>query len=449
MKFQEKEIQNYIWNHKNDFNALIEPPCFENEPNKNPSEFKLWELMYYKFLKEYKLLFDSLKELELFGCEVTMPKGFEPFIRADFLGCLNGDNGFVVCELKVNKIPERQAITELFAYANHVRSKFAPMGRKDIIYLLISPMKERIIREAVINNIIYDRNRMFILTPEVGETIDTLKLKVWFPSKEDFQIIFKSAFAYENIDCCKVVWKGKPNVWSPNKKDMESNSKMINRLNKVSEYAAQLMEASGINGFAYCSQLNPTLRNQGLIENGLVICGLNPFKATKTKFLYEEGWTIKKAAEESIETLNILKILPYLKSKNIQENYWFWMSENWSSCIWDIALAVRELVTTNWGNNAALTDSGDFTWDSFLKKSSEDCYCKNYDIHLTGILRELYISQLEKYYAYFNQYTIDERTAIVNNKILQPNLIDMLNSQFYIRRFLNSVAQENIDSESV
>ena len=80
---------------------------------------------------------------------IRLAKEDDSTIRTDFLGCLEGQNGFVVCELKVNRQPERQAYTELFAYANHVRSKFPPMGRRDIFYLLISPMEERIIREAM------------------------------------------------------------------------------------------------------------------------------------------------------------------------------------------------------------------------------------------------------------------------------------------------------------
>lgn len=158
MHFSEKEIQKYIWDRKEALFSMIEPPLFESEPIKMPDEYEPWELLYYQLLKEYKESYESLERMDIFGCEVRLPKEGENTIRTDFLGCLEGENGFIICELKVNRQPERQSYTELFAYANHIRSMFAPMGRRDVFYLLIAPMEERIVREATISNLLYDKH---------------------------------------------------------------------------------------------------------------------------------------------------------------------------------------------------------------------------------------------------------------------------------------------------
>lgn len=263
--------------------------------------------------------------LDLFGCEVRQAKDGENTIRTDLLGCLEGENGLVICELKVNSQPERQAYTELFAYANHIRGKLAFMGRRDIFYLLISPMEERIVREATISNLLYDKNRIVALVPEIGDTLDTLKLKVWIPPKDEFCIFAKTSFAFENLDVFRISWKGAEGEWSPTERGKAPNADMIHRLDMVSQYAAQLMEANGINGFVFGSQSYPEIREQGYLENGLTLCAINPFKAAKTRFLVEQGCSLKKAAEAPVESLSVVDLFPNLKERfdkeTIDDNY--------------------------------------------------------------------------------------------------------------------------------
>ena len=200
MRFKESEMQKYIWDHREDLFDMIQPPSFEKDPNKKPWEYEPFELLYYQILKEYEEYYKSLARLDFFGCEVRLPKDGENTIRSDFFGSLDGENGFVICELKVNKQPERQSFTELFAYANYVRSKFAPMGRRDVFYLLISPMEERIVREATLSSLIYDKNRIIALVPKAGNNLDSLKFELWIPSKDEFRLFTKATFTPKNID---------------------------------------------------------------------------------------------------------------------------------------------------------------------------------------------------------------------------------------------------------
>ena len=444
MQRTEIDIQNYIWEHKDKLCDMLEIGKKPSLPDKKPWEYEPWELIYYHIIPEYYRNAENLYGLRLFGCEVGLPKEGESTIRTDLLGCFEGYNGYVICELKVNRQPERQAYTELFAYSNVVRSKIAPMGRQDIFYLLISPMEERIVREATICNLLYERNRTVAFKPIWNEEKQELKLKLWVPMMNDFKTFTKTAFAFKNIDTFKVTWRW-PGKWSPIENGANPDENMIHQLNQVSSYAAQIMESRGINGFVYCSQLYPEWRDAGYIENGLVICGINPFKAAKTKLLYEHGSTLEEAADAEVESVSLLNLFPHLQkhclAPNEEENYWEWMSNNWSSALNEIAFEVRERLTSSFHAEPMLTDHDCFTWYSFLNNSIEDKDCWNYDIHLTGMLREFYDFQLELQYRAFPNYTPKEKGAIVDKDYLKPHYIDMFNSQEHVREFLKSITK--------
>lgn len=448
MEFKETEIQHYIWEHRGEFFKMIEQPKFEQAPNKRPWEFEPWELLYYKVLDEYKGYYELLEALDLFGCEVRLDKDGESTIRTDLLGCLEGENGFVICELKVNRQPERQAYTELFAYANHIRAKIAPMGRRDIFYLLISPMEERIVREATISNLFYDKNRVVALVPVVGDTIDTLKFNLWIPSKEEFRIFASSAFAPENIDVFRVSWRGAEGKWSPTKKGAKATKEMIHQLNKVSQYAAQLMEANGINGFVFCLQSYPEVRERGFLENGITVCGINPYKATKTKYLLELGASLKEASEADADSLEMGEVLPHLKSffekNDIEDDYMGWMALSWSSCLDRIGLEVVKRVNRTFGPATYDHGYGGFTWESYRNRSSEDKLCDNYDISLTGIFRELYDLKLERHYDEYEKYTNEERCDVMERGKLEKHCIDMMYDHDHIRDFIQGLIGEEI-----
>lgn len=442
MQFKETEIQEYIWNHRNELFRMIQKPVFEKDPNKKPWEYEPFELLYYQILKEYEGYYESLERLEFFGCEVRLPKDGESTIRSDFFGSLEGENGFVICELKVNKQPERQSFTELFAYANHVRSKFAPMGRKDIFYLLISPMEERIVREATISNLVYDKNRIVALVPKVDNDLDSLKFELWIPSKNEFRLFTKATFTPENIDVFRISWSGAEGVWSPTKKGKKPNAEMIHRLNKISHYAAQLMEANGINGFVFCLQSYPEERERGFFENGFTICGINPFKSAKTRYLYENEASLEDAAKANMEAVGIGDFFPGLEKDDFDsdvEDPLYWLACNWSSCIDEIALDVVQRLNRTVGPATYHHGYGGFDWQSYRYNSHEDELCWNYDISLTGIYREIYDLYLERVYQAGDANFDEERREMIKDGKLEWHIIDMMYSHNHIREFVDGL----------
>ncbi len=442
MPFDERKVQKYIWNHSEDLFAMIEKPNFEVDPNKKTWEYAPWELLYFKLLKDYEELYKSLERAELFGCEVGLEKDGENTIRADFLGDLEGDNGLIICELKMNRQAERQAYTELFAYANHVRGKFAPMGRRDIFYLLISPMEERIVREATINNLLYDKNRILALVPKIEDSLDTLKFELWIPDKEEFRNFASSSFAAENIDVFKICWKGAMGKWSPIERGKAPTADMIHQLNKVAHYASQIMEANGINGFVFCSQSYPEVRDEGYLENGLTLCGINPFESAKTRFLVQQGCPLEEAVRVGMDALKTEDIFPALKGK-CDKALWGWRSIGWPSCLDEIGFEVVKRVNQPVGPSYYERDKGCLTWESYLHRSAEDKLCWNYDIILTGLFRELYDIKLERHYNAFKDYTQEEKGGLIEDGVLEYHCIDMIYSQRHVRDFIDGLIGYN------
>ena len=94
----EKEIQEYIWNNKDDFFNLFEPANFPVLTDKKPWEYTPSELLYFHMIERYEKIWNSLYYLDLFGCEVPLKKENDSTIRADFLGALEGQNGIVIIE---------------------------------------------------------------------------------------------------------------------------------------------------------------------------------------------------------------------------------------------------------------------------------------------------------------------------------------------------------------
>ena len=49
----EKEIQNYIWEHKEEFEKFLQPIEFPEKPVKSPWEYSPTEILYYHIIDKY------------------------------------------------------------------------------------------------------------------------------------------------------------------------------------------------------------------------------------------------------------------------------------------------------------------------------------------------------------------------------------------------------------
>lgn len=437
----EKEIQNFIWKNKDNFYELLSQPDLpEKIIHDNPWEYSPSEIVYNLILGNYLNTWSKIKELSLFGCEVPLKKDEDSTIRADFLGYLPGYNGLVVAELKKSAQTERQAFTELLAYGGHLRTIFAPMSKLDIVYLLISPMHERIVREAAINTIIYDRNIIFALIPTYqNDDVKTLRLEPWIPTFNDVKNLVEANFSQSNFDIFKVVWEGLPGVWSPKKKGDNPDSEMIRRLNTVSAYAAQIMEANGIHGFVYASQNYSETRDSGHLINSLIIGGINPYNATKNRhYVTRKGVTAETADNMSTDSLSISDIITGLpKAKKQDPDFYILssMASSWYGDIIKIGFDIVNTLTKSINGASVETSYGSFDWHSYQTMCNEDIYCHNYDMRTTGLIRELFFEYSINDYSYMKKNGFENHPQFYHGDIPEY-LADISTSQHFVREFL-------------
>jgi hypothetical protein len=438
----EKDIQKYIWDHKNDWKSLLVNARFPtNEKSDNPTHLTPAEAMFNLVVEKTRILYNSLEYLEFFGCEVPLRKKGKSTIRADFLGIMGGGNGIAIIELKKGKKTERQSFTELLAYSGHLRTVFAPMGKMDIVYVIIAPMKERIVREAIVNCLLYENMRTIALVPEFeNDDVSTLKLNPWIPSFKEIEQLTNSCFSERNFDVFKITWEALEGEWSPEKGVKNPDEHMIDRMNEVSAIAAQVMEAKGINGFVFSTQSFSETRELLPLANGLVLCGLNPYKATKNRFLKtERNLSVKEADNIDIVEVNLLDIIPELeksaKNENIETNFLGFLSLAWDNEMTGIGFDIVQTLTKSLDQESIITDYGGFNWDDYQSKFLEDIYCHNFKMRLTGLLRKLFFEYAKLDYDYIREYGHEEHFQYADGDI--PNfLVDISNSQFFVRNFI-------------
>ncbi len=443
----EKQIQNYIWEKRKNFADLLVAPQFQKVNIENPTYASPSDVLYNMVINRYEKLWDTMNEISFFGCEVPLTEEGKSTMRTDFLANRCGNDGIVVVELKRSDQTARQAYTELLAYGSYLRTKFTPMSGDDIIYVLISPVGERIVEQATINTLIYDNNKVCLLIPKYDDgDINTLKLELWIPDKKVFEDLSYSCFNRENISVSKIVWESLPDEWSP-KPGEKPTPEMYNRLNKVSSIAAQLMEERGIHGFVYCAQLIPEFAKTGFDMNAIVLAGVNPYKVARERFIFDIALNCPPKLADRINKngVNMLDILPSLASKagdvNTEENYLEQLEETWTSKLDEIGYEILNSLTQTFERDYISKEHGEFTWETLLD-NSEDYLSDNLDIHLTGVFRQLFFEYARIDYKYIRTHSdkeLEDFPAYQEGGI-PYEFIDMVNSQGYVRMFIERLA---------
>ncbi|HCE4792192.1 TPA: hypothetical protein NKQ44_004762 [Vibrio parahaemolyticus] len=437
MKFSEKEIQNYIWENRESFSSFLDEThdLVEVSFKDDLSDVNAQSLIRNRINKKLNKLHSKLFGIELMGCEVPLEQKSNSTIRADFLATFPGDTGLAIVELKKSSQTERQAFTELLAYSNHLTTLFPAMSREDSVYILISPMKTRIARDAVIQSLTFDNRQIVALIPELEdpEDITTLKLKLWVPTDSELAKFSNVAFNENNFSVCKIVWEYDEERWDA-AKGKNPSPELIEQFNSVAAQAAQQMEEAGIHGFTYCSQTWSELADHLPYTNSLVLVGLNPYAVGGAQHLVE----CHKAKPEDIpHPLAFLPNINELIPKGINSEDSEYVMSNlysvWSSQLFIIGRRVVESATKTIDGKEGHIDQGFLDWSSYQSELLEDVFCHNFLVKPTGLLRVLYddVMQLD--------YDLCQKVGLENHPIHgdMPYLgVDYLTSHSYFRPFI-------------
>lgn len=445
----EHEIQKYIWENRDNWENLIGEIEFPKRYTFDEDELSIYtlspdKLIFNEIIDRLEDLHNNLFGLRLFGCEVPLKKEGDSTIRADLLGIIEGVSGIALIELKKSAQTERQAYTELLAYAGHLHSIFPTITKDDITYILVSPMKERIVREATIHSFIFDEKPVFAYVPTwTDEDISTLKLTPWIPSEEDIVHVTESIFSQKNFEIFKVAWDTVEDWNAESGKNPEKY--MIERMDKITSYAAQIMETKGIHGFVYTSQSYPELP---FLPNAIIIAGINPFKVAKDNYLLKEGVNLYELGSISDSEINILQIIPELESKaktvNEDNEYLYDLISTWSNTISGIAFDTVSLMTTNYDKQHFERGWGGMTWEQYQGIMLEDSLCFNYSVRGTGLIRKLFVQYTKEDYKYLAKHGYKNHPTLSHGDV-PVFAIDYLFEQVYFRDFLLRLFDPNYE----
>lgn len=440
----EHQIQTYLWENRDRWEELIDAAEFPEKYTFDRDDEAIYartpdKVLFNEILDRYSELHQNLYGLRLFGCEVPLKRDGDSTIRADLLGLVEGVSGIAIVEIKKSAQTERQAFTELFAYASHLQAIFSSMTDDDIHYVLVSPMKERIVREAAISSFLFDEKPVFAYIPTYeNDDVNSIRLKPWIPTISDIVNITESAFSQKNFDIFKVTWE-EIEDWNAEKQE-SPQVHMIERMNRISSYAAQLMESKNIHGFVFTSQGYPELP---FLNNAIIIAGLNPFKVAKDNYLItEHDMSPHKLDEISDEAIKLTQIIPELLNKasvvNEENGYFYNLVTTWNNTLCRIAFNAVKTMTTNDKGLEFERGWGGMTWKEYQSNMLEDGLCFNYDIRPTGLIRKLYINYTIEDYKYMAKYGTPNHPYLFHGDV--PDfMVDYLNEQTYFRDFVYTI----------
>lgn len=439
----EKEIQKFLWDNKDRFKELIDPISLPNKFLFSTSKEAIWhrtpeQVIFNDIVDRLESIYKRLSKLELFGVEVPLKKEGTSTIRADLLGVLGGEElNLAIIELKKSAQTERQAFTELLGYASHLRAIFPAMTSGDIHYILISPMKERIIREAFLLNLIIEEKPVFALIPTYqNDDITTLRLVPWVPDISDLTPMISAAFSDKNIDIIKVYWD-EIEDWNLEKGESPSGD-LIMQMNLISSYAAQLMESRQIHGFVYTAQAHPERPESK--KNVIVVAGINPYRVSKYNYLISkhkklpfEVDTIKE------EKIGLLEIIPELAAKakdiNHENDYLEALQLKWGKTLLKVAKETIKTMTANSKEATIDTSSYQLTWEGLKNYPSWDGYGFQYTIYPTGLLRKLFSKYSVEDYHYVSKFGSDDHPYL-NHGDIPKYFRDYFDNDNNFRHFL-------------
>ncbi|MGG0062010.1 hypothetical protein COF50_30140 [Bacillus toyonensis] len=426
--FSEKKIQNYIWEQDKLSQLIIgDIPKIDVELAAEIDPSKIFQKLIFERLDE---TLSYTKHMDLIGVEVPLHKTKDSTIRADFLGVHSERIGISIIELKKSQQTERQAFTELLAYSNHLFSLFPTMSKEDFVFILISPMKERIVKEAFLHALLFDNKRViaFVPTFEDETRIESLKLNLWIPDEHDISNFKKHYFSKNNFEVFKLAWSDIPYSQNPQKYPTEDEKSF---LNSVSSFVAQTMEEKNINGFCFTSQCLPS---DGMaLPNSLIIVGMNPYKIAFKNLLIKNGYDGNlNSLDYSSAKAKLNDIITGLKLDTDDPDYLEWLHYYWKENLVQIGLDSLKLLFKKTTGERFSPEWGIYSWDEY-KSLDEHNFSINYDVFPTGSLKSLHSYILSLDYDFIGENDLDEHPIYGD---IFYYLLESYNSHYFFDVFL-------------
>ncbi len=283
LKISENAFRDHLFeHHKEDLTSLIvgrrDPVAWGDEDSFPPIRF----LLQQKAERQISAILDQLESVVLTGKELRLERSEGHPTRVDLFGT-GEDTGITIIELKKSGQTERQAFTELLAYANHFCSVFPGLTESALTVVLVAPMTTRTARDAYAQELVSNRKNVLALIP--SESPDgVFSLEVYYPDDSYYQWIENNILNDHSMTCVAIEF---PIIegWIDSDLASETSGSMpqhsIDALNTVANVVAQQLEAIGFHALVYANQKwgeFTFLEN----PNCLIVSAMNPFSPTRT-----------------------------------------------------------------------------------------------------------------------------------------------------------------------
>lgn len=397
MQLSENEFRDYLFdNHKDSISDLIygkRDPVEWNGDNFPPISILLQQIVETKINE----IVDGLEALILSARELRLEKAGDSTTRIDLFGnseCI----GLTIIELKKSKQTERQAFTELLAYANHFCSIFPGLTEHAINSILIAPMETRTVRDAFVQEVLGNNKSSAALIPTEENGI--IKLKVFYPDESYYQwfennllddrSMYTVAMEFQEI-------KGWIDTDKDNNQKIPPYSKEA--LNTISSSISHRLEAEGFHSLVYATQQWGEIGKHFPNPNVIYAVFINPFASFRNSI--HEGQIYGETKDGRVSEIQSV----YDQIDESEKTFWL---ESMESNFHDLAIRIvkEEFDKCVLDANGSSVRSEISLPDWYGVKTSmiNSVFTHNLDIFQTGLLRKIY----SRYISYIFEAKVDE-----------------------------------------
>lgn len=388
MQLSENEFRDYLFeNHKESLSNLI---CGRREPVEwNGEGFPPISILLQQMVeKKINYIVDGLESLVLSAKELRLEKIGDSTTRIDLLG--NSDCiGLSIIELKKSKQTERQAFTELLAYANHFCSIYPGLTETAINSILIAPMETRTVRDAFVQEVLGNNKSSAALVPSDDD--GNIKLTVYYPDPSYYKW-FENNLLDDRSMYTVAIEFSEIEGWIDTDKDngQEIPDWSRSALNTISNSISHRLEAEGFHSIVYATQQWGEIGQLFPHPNMIYAVVLNPFASFRSAS--HEGEIYGDTNEGRISEIQSI----YDQVDEQERRFWL---ESLEFNFHELAIRiVKEEFDKCFRNTDGSKIESEISlpdWYGVKTSMINSVFTHNLEIYQTGLLRKIYSSYLD------------------------------------------------------
>jgi len=366
--------------------------CDRRTPLTLPNETfpHIAELLQHRTETKINEMLENLESLQLDGKEVRLVRDGDTTTRIDLLGHIADSGDLAIIELKKSDQTERQAFTELLAYANHFCTLFPPLSESSLQSILVAPMEGRGVRDALAQELIINNKNVVALIPKFNG--DEISLEPYYPSELYYRWLENSILDDNSMTVVTASFpliEGWIDAGEPGRSPPTYTQQAFKTMTGL---IAQKLEAAGLHGFVYArqywSEVCPAFPN----PNTIVLCVVNPFSPQRTSL--EDGVVFGGSHGERLGAVQAL-------IDQIEDND-FWLESLHSAFMGQAIRIMQEAFDEFFITEDGIEVVPDIClpdWGAFKTSMVEAVVCHNMHIRLSGLLRTIFSDYIAHCYA--------------------------------------------------